>query len=80
MRLIDADNLIEECYKDGAYGYVDALQIAIAPTIDAVPVNHGRWIMLPYTELYKNKCSNCEKGSDLETDYCPNCGAKMDGE
>ena len=37
-RLIDADALIEECYIDGAYGYVDAQQIACTPTVDAVPV------------------------------------------
>ena len=38
VRLIDADALIKEAYVEDAYGYVDALQIAIAPTIDAVPV------------------------------------------
>ena len=38
MRLIDADALIEEALTEGAYGYVDAKQIADAPTIDAVPV------------------------------------------
>ena len=48
------------------------------PVADVVEVKHGWWVMLPYIEPYKNKCSNCEKGSDLETDYCPNCGAKMD--
>ena len=38
MRLIDANALIEEANEEGAYGYVDAKQIADAPTIDAVPV------------------------------------------
>ena len=38
MRLIDADALIEEALTEGAYGYVDAKQIADAPTIDAMPV------------------------------------------
>lgn len=37
-RLIDANALIKEAYAEGAYGYVDAKQIADAPTIDAVPV------------------------------------------
>ena len=37
-RLIDADALIDEANSDGAYGYVDAKQIADAPTVDAVPV------------------------------------------
>ena len=38
-RLIDADALIEEALTEGAYGYVDALQIANAPAVDAVPVS-----------------------------------------
>ena len=38
MRLTDADALIEEALTEGAYGYVDAKQIADAPTIDAVEV------------------------------------------
>ena len=37
-RLIDADALIEEALTEGAYGYVDAKQIADAPTVDAVEV------------------------------------------
>ena len=38
MRLIDANALIKEANADGAYGYVDAKQIAYAPTVDAVEV------------------------------------------
>ena len=38
MGLIDADALIKEACAEGAYGYVDAKQIADAPTVDAVPV------------------------------------------
>ena len=38
MRLIDANALIEEANAEGAYGYVDAFQIANAPTVDAVEV------------------------------------------
>ena len=39
MRLIDTDALIKEACAEGAYGYVDAKQIADAPTVDAVPVS-----------------------------------------
>ena len=38
MGLIDADALIKEACAEGAYGYVDAKQIADAPIVDAVPV------------------------------------------
>ena len=41
MRPIDADALIKEACSDGAYGYVDALQIAIAPTVTDVEVVRG---------------------------------------
>ena len=37
-RLIDANELIKEANADGAYGYVDAKQIANAPTVDAAEV------------------------------------------
>ena len=37
-RLIDANALIEEANAEGAYGYVDAFQIANAPTVNAVEV------------------------------------------
>ena len=33
MRLIDADALIKEACAEGAYGYVDAKQIADAPLL-----------------------------------------------
>lgn len=92
MRLIDADSLIEECYKDGAYGYIDALQIAIAPTIEAEPVRHGHWISLTncsnsgvycsacHKKVYKEDYAWCNRKNKLRSNYCPNCGAKMDGE
>ena len=38
MRLIDANALIEEANAEGAQCYVDAFQIANAPTVDAVEV------------------------------------------
>ena len=57
------------------------------PTVDAVEVVHGRWIekqeAIPWceddVEVY-TVCSVCECYSPGESNYCPNCGAKMDGE
>ena len=57
MRLIDADSLIKEANADGAYGYVDAKQIADAPTIAAVPVvrckdcKFGDWDSEPHDAI-----------------------------
>ena len=64
-----------------------ATEIAQMPTVDAVEVVHGRWVTEPW-EVVK-RCSVCGKlpnaipGSRNEpcySPYCPNCGAKMDGE
>ena len=61
------------------------------PTIDAVEVVHGRWIPLEYDGYADGnpvwdlwECSECREehsgDEDTLTPYCPNCGAKMDGE
>ena len=56
------------------------------PTADVAEVRHGRWIHTDLAAhwLGKDECSECtyhEKDrSDLShNNYCPNCGAKMDG-
>lgn len=62
------------------------------PTVDAVEVVHGRWIVL-YDDFAGKKvcCSNCHecfflgRATSMESlrerqKYCFNCGAKMDGE
>lgn len=54
--------------------------IADAPTIEAVPVRHGRWIFSSPapdgSERYV--CSECNCGYAREAyRYCPACGAKM---
>lgn len=63
---------------DGALSaFIEAkLTLDKMPTIDAVPVVHGRWE--PYSVrdcLYI--CSECNCIPRGKTRYCPNCGAKM---
>jgi hypothetical protein len=50
------------------------------PTADVVEVRHGEWTKSnPYNRFMN--CSVCGFGQDHTTfKYCPNCGAKMDGE
>lgn len=48
--------------------------------IDVAPVVHGRWIKYQIPPIIC--CSNCDWATDVEEknfQYCPNCGAKMDG-
>lgn len=54
-------------------------EIAHHPAADVEPVRHGRWI--EYQTPHIICCSCCDWGTGLngKTDFCPNCGAKMDG-
>lgn len=49
---------------------------------ETAPVVHGRWIN-PYMNRYGHPCHCCSvcgfKASYQDKNYCPNCGAKMDG-
>lgn len=75
MRLIDADALKKSFYSGfgGASHAVAAGKlIDAAPTID--PVKYGRWM--------GTVCSACGSSVSFyfDCDYCPVCGARMDGE
>ena len=92
-RLIDANALIEEANAEGAYGYVDAFQIANAPTVDAVEVvrcekcKHAVWD--EETKLWK-----CVESAEYDEesgewfgfceyhygDYFCSCGERKDDE
>ena len=59
------------------------------PTADVQPVKHGRWITWDDSGFTKCSCCNSEYYiSDLQVvgdsegfvDFCPHCGARMDGE
>lgn len=77
MRLIDASALQEEYKK--RHNEKRLMLIDVAPTVDAVPVRHGRWIdgSIP-TYAVCNVCAYQERYA-YENNFCPNCGARMDG-
>ena len=90
MRLIDADALKERAIRVSTvkeHCYMKAVgtkEIDRAPTIDAVPVVHGRWgeyeIHPLASSLNGYPCTVCDQREQRKTNFCPNCGAKMDGE
>ena len=46
------------------------------PAADVAPVRHGKWLHRKNGVAY---CSECEVDTvEDKTNYCPNCGAKMD--
>lgn len=53
-----------------------------APTVDADPVVHGKWILKHVGAGHYWECSSCHKNPCIyvteNTNFCPNCGAKMD--
>ena len=57
------------------------------PTADVEEVRHGEWVLLEYCANEGVYCSICHKkvyrkdyaNQKTQSNYCPNCGAKMDG-
>ena len=84
-RYIDADALLSRLPDDLPYKASVKRVLMQAPTADVVEVRHGRWV---YTAAYECfVCSNCRlsalnnyRGLSVNSEYCPHCGAKMDGE
>lgn len=56
--------------------------ITSMPAADVAPVRHGRWIMFDPKNAESKECSVCGYlFSRLHpSNYCPNCGARMDKE
>lgn len=99
MRLIDADALKKA--MDGYWGrcqrirkprngetavFLDVMAtVENQPTVDAVPVKHGKWIYGNDFHWYTASCNKCgyQRRTDIKADrwnqwkYCPNCGARM---
>ena len=84
-RLIDANALKEKIW----YGNSDPIVkrqyaselVDNAPTVDAVEVVHGKWVDNGIPESMLSLCSVCGFTCGAYTfNYCPNCGAKMDGD
>lgn len=52
--------------------------VSTAPAVDVAPVVHGRWEHYSTTMMV---CSICGKHVAWHRyNYCPNCGARMDGD
>ena len=92
-RLIDAD-VFKQNLVVSTFGFTDIVHVNIAlekATVDAVEVVHGRWLNAqvetgdPFGydtwEVDVFSCSVCGVHFDVSEcrNYCPNCGAKMDG-
>ena len=70
------------CWVDDTLDYIDS-----EPAADVAPVRHGRWVdnhctacgMMPMGDEMWEICDFEPPRFEKFMDYCPNCGAKMDG-
>lgn len=83
MRLIDANDaekFVMEHILDAKERYLILDFLKECSTVDAVEVVHGRWIRYPHgSGIYCSECKHKRRYKDEQDNYCPNCGAKMDG-
>lgn len=88
MLVIDNDDLTR--YEDGRnMGVFNAMSvIENAPAADVRPERHGHWERVPLDDQDEGRfiCSKCKEeffnpsdDEDMLPNFCPNCGAKMDG-
>ena len=76
---------IEQKIQDGLNNLVlghDAIEVLgmiyEMPDADVAPVRHGRWLCVDTDTEQFFLCNRCKKKEYWESNYCPNCGCKMD--
>lgn len=71
-----------DCNKSSTKWTVQRVSALIyrQPAADVAPVVHGRWRFCGadrWNDCYE--CSQCGRAAMENSDFCPNCGARMDG-
>ena len=90
---LNEGDVAKEIYQGELITFLESiLRTKEAPTLDYAPVRHGEWIK-DKDDLYwgnhfiHRNCSLCGGEAHINrfgtayilSNYCPNCGAKMDG-
>ena len=89
-RLIDINYALKQLdigeLENGGSFSTDSLHIKdflkVLPNVDAVEVVHGRWVPVKGFSgffTWEVQCSECGTPQDQKSNYCPYCGARMDG-
>lgn len=74
--LISRKALIER-YGEPCHSFRDVIETM--PAIDAEPVRHSKWVCRIPSVFSCGMCKGLAIGN-RPTCYCPDCGARMDGE
>lgn len=88
---IEREKLLKKLHEVGgcgaapdtwADGYDKAIDVAygivqMTPAADVAEVKHGKWLSNGLRNL---QCSLCRNYNIEKSRFCPNCGARMDGE
>lgn len=91
---IERERLLEVLARNFGYthgGSVMKQLIETQPAADVAPVRHGKWTEVQKENIWGDiipvfECSLCgkytfgTKGITEKSNYCPNCGARMDEE
>lgn len=85
IRRDDALFALRKAERGGSMTALTRLERAYAeiremPAADVAEVAHAKWIPF-HSEAAGDiqYCSACDIGFDARMDYCPHCGARMDG-
>ena len=75
---IRREDALKALYNDYAYAAMDVIKRL--PAADVAEVVHAKWIPF-HSEAAGDiqYCPACDIGFDARMDYCPHCGAHMDG-
>lgn len=89
--VLDNSNIITVHTKE--YGSIDVIPVDTIADIelaDVQPVKHGRWIdiyewakmhdSIPSGMCLYYWCSECQEEQEKKSNFCPHCGARMDGD
>ena len=69
-----AKRLFADTHDYGLARKLDAI-----PSADVVKVKHGRWVVENEESIRCSECCFNRASIKIPLDYCPNCGARMDG-
>ena len=72
-------SLLNNAPEQVGYSREDAADcIRYMDSADVAPVRHGRWLCVDTDTEQFFLCNRCKKKEYWESNYCPNCGCKMD--